>query len=253
MKCPKCGKDLTGNGNFCPNCGAEIDMDLLQKEEAIQNEKQTEDNKTLIRELKKKKDNEKKANFLVSLFGGIGSGICRFWKKGKLQKLITILLVLAILSLFRSCASNITGNTANSSAPTVDENNSNENTSPKEISQVEDENKTEEPNNDSTAPTETNSSDSVTSEELVDGMRPSFKEAVDSTEAFFDSYCEFMKKYEASDDTTSMLVDYTEFTAKYAAAMEKMDKLDDDANETELNYYINAMNRINAKLAEIAQ
>ena len=37
MKCPKCGKDLTGNGNFCPYCGAEIDMDLLQKEEAIQN------------------------------------------------------------------------------------------------------------------------------------------------------------------------------------------------------------------------
>ncbi len=37
---------------------------------------------------------------------------------------------------------------------------------------------------------------SATSDELVDGMRPEFKAAMDSYEEFYDDYCELMKKYE---------------------------------------------------------
>lgn len=37
--------------------------------------------------------------------------------------------------------------------------------------------------------------ESDTEEELVDGLRPEFKEAMDSYEAFYDEYCAFMKKY----------------------------------------------------------
>ena len=45
---------------------------------------------------------------------------------------------------------------------------------------------------------------------------------MDSYEAFFDEYVEFMKKYKDSDDPTSMLADYADYMAKYADAMEKL-------------------------------
>ncbi len=42
-----------------------------------------------------------------------------------------------------------------------------------------------------TAPQEENKNET----NLVNGMRPKFKEAMDSYEAFYDEYCTFMKKY----------------------------------------------------------
>lgn len=47
-------------------------------------------------------------------------------------------------------------------------------------------------------------------ENLVDGMRPEFKEAMDAYEAFFDDYCDFMKKFNESPDDLSLLGEYTE-------------------------------------------
>lgn len=42
---------------------------------------------------------------------------------------------------------------------------------------------------------DTESKDADENEELVDGMRPEFKEAMASYEAFYDEYCNIMKKY----------------------------------------------------------
>lgn len=109
-------------------------------------------------------------------------------------------------------------------------------------------------NNSNDKITTDNSTNSNTSaEELIDGMRPSFKEAMDSYEKFFDEYCEFMKKYSTSNDTTSMLSDYLSFLTRYAEVSTKMEKLgEEDLNTVELNYYLQVTERINKKLLEIA-
>ncbi len=89
--------------------------------------------------------------------------------------------------------------------------------------------------------------------ELVDGMRPEFKEAMDSYEAFFDEYCDFMKKYSESSDVTAMLGDYTDYMTKYADAMQKLGEIgEEELNNVELKYYTEVMGRINQKLIEVA-
>lgn len=90
---------------------------------------------------------------------------------------------------------------------------------------------------------------------LVDGMRPEFKESMDSYEAFFDEYIAFMKKYsENSNNAISMIGEYTKFMTKYTEAMEKMDAMEDEElNDVELSYYIEVTARINKKLLSIGQ
>ncbi|MBQ7004496.1 MAG: hypothetical protein IJN57_11130 [Oscillospiraceae bacterium] len=93
----------------------------------------------------------------------------------------------------------------------------------------------------------------TTENNLIDGMRPEFKEAMDSYEEFFDEYCEFMKKYSESDNVFGMLADYTAFMAEYAKAMEELEDLkNQEMNEAETAYYTEVMARINAKLLDVA-
>jgi len=90
-------------------------------------------------------------------------------------------------------------------------------------------------------------------ENLVDGMRPEFKEALDSYEDFFDEYCDFMKKFNESPDDLSLLGEYTEYLTQYSETMEKMDKLDDgEMNDAEMKYYLEVTTRINQKLIDAA-
>ena len=100
-----------------------------------------------------------------------------------------------------------------------------------------------------TEPTETTTS----SEEMVDGMRVSFKEAMDSYEAFYDEYVEFMKKYKESSDTTSMLDDYMDILNQANEFNSKMAEWDDgNMNDAELKYYLEVTSRVTQKLAEVA-
>lgn len=90
-------------------------------------------------------------------------------------------------------------------------------------------------------------------ENLVDGMRPGFKEALDSYEDFFDEYCDFMKKFNESPNDLSLLGEYTEYLTQYSETMEKMGELDDgEMNDAELKYYLEVTNRINQKLIDAA-
>lgn len=96
------------------------------------------------------------------------------------------------------------------------------------------------------------SSDSTITNES--GIRPEFKEAMDSYEEFFDEYCEFMKKYSEADDPTSMISDYTDYMTKYTDTMSKMSELgDSDLSTEELAYYTEVNARITQKLLEVAQ
>lgn len=90
--------------------------------------------------------------------------------------------------------------------------------------------------------------------ELTDEIRPEFKEAIDSYEAFFDEYCAFMKKYNSSSNPTSMIGDYMSFMSRYTETMSKLNEISNDSNKintAELIYYTEAMTRINQKLLEI--
>lgn len=103
------------------------------------------------------------------------------------------------------------------------------------------------PTTDSETPSET-----TTAREAVDGIRPEFKEAMDSYEAFMDEYVAFMRKYEDATDKMGMLTEYSDYLVKYAEAMEKIDKLDDQEWSTaETLYFTEVMTRVNKKLATI--
>lgn len=90
-------------------------------------------------------------------------------------------------------------------------------------------------------------------EDLVEGMRPEFKKALDSYEDFFDEYCDFMKKFNESPDDLSLIGEYTEYLTQYYETMDKMDKLDNgEMNDAETKYYIEVTTRINQKLIDVA-
>lgn len=99
------------------------------------------------------------------------------------------------------------------------------------------------------AESEESSSDAVTT-----GIRPEFKESVDSYESFMNEYVDFMKKYQDSNGSDpKMLADYATFLSKYADMTDKFDKLSDDETSTEEDvYYLQAQSRVLAKLSEIS-
>lgn len=87
-------------------------------------------------------------------------------------------------------------------------------------------------------------------EELADGMRPEFKEAMDSYEAFYDEYCEFMQQYAENASDVSLLAKYTEFLTKAGEMEEKFEAWEGDMNDAELKHYTEVQLRISQKLLE---
>lgn len=101
---------------------------------------------------------------------------------------------------------------------------------------------------------DTESKDADENEELVDGMRPEFKEAMDSYEAFYDEYCNIMKKYAENPSDMKLLADYTDMLTKAAEMAEKFDAWENsDMNSAELKYYLDVNNRVTKKLLEVAE
>ena len=91
-----------------------------------------------------------------------------------------------------------------------------------------------------------------TEADRVDGLDPEFKAAMDSYEAFFDEYVEFMIAYKASDDVVSMAGKYTAMMTEYLETMTALQEVDQEtlSNEEAL-YYAEVMLRINQKLLEV--
>lgn len=96
--------------------------------------------------------------------------------------------------------------------------------------------------------------ESNANEELVDGMRPEFKDAMDSYEAFYDEYCDILKKYTENPSDMKLLADYTDMLAKAAEMAEKFDAWEnDDLNSAELKYYLDVNNRVTQKLLDVVE
>ena len=87
------------------------------------------------------------------------------------------------------------------------------------------------------------------STEAPDGISPELKEFLDSYEAFFDEYIEFMKTYDDSD--AAALLKYASLMEKYYEFSEKAEEWDEkDMTDEESLYYFKVMNRVNEKLYE---
>ena len=76
-----------------------------------------------------------------------------------------------------------------------------------------------------------------------------FKATMDSYEAFFDEWIEFMTTYNAEGKPLSMLADYTQMMAQYTETMSKMDDIDETTLTPEQQqYFLEVQGRINEKL-----
>lgn len=124
-----------------------------------------------------------------------------------------------------------------------------------QITKSEEEDETEEEKDSKLSSEEKSEEKSDDSSELVDGMRPEFKKAMDSYEEFMDEYCEFMKKYEESDGASLELMDdYLDYMDKYADVMEDFEDWDDgEMNAAETEYYVDVQTRVSKKLIEVGE
>ena len=92
-------------------------------------------------------------------------------------------------------------------------------------------------------------------EEDVDqnGIRPEFQKSMESYEAFFDEYIEFLNAFKQDSTSLSMITKYAEFMAKYEKAMSEMDAInEDELTDAEDKLFLETQLRINNKLAEAA-
>ena len=87
-----------------------------------------------------------------------------------------------------------------------------------------------------------------------DSVTPSFKETMDSYEAFFDEYIAFMKRYKENPGDLNMLNEYSEYMSKYTDYMSKLSAVDTDAlSVADLAYYTEVHTRILKKMAETSE
>lgn len=105
---------------------------------------------------------------------------------------------------------------------------------------------------------ETVESEEVKTEEAIEvngntGIDADFKAAMDSYEAFYTEYCDFMKKYFENPTDLTLLLKYSDMLSE----AEKMDKTfaewdNGELNEEELKYYIEVNARVLEMLVDIA-
>ena len=77
---------------------------------------------------------------------------------------------------------------------------------------------------------------------------------MDSYEAFFDEYIEFMKEYKDADtdEIMGMMEDYVDYMTKYTETMNELEELEnEDMNSAEALYYAEVTSRISQKLLEV--
>ena len=108
-------------------------------------------------------------------------------------------------------------------------------------------------NQEATSSTE-QGADISTAVELVDGMRPQFKEAMDSYETYYDVYCDFMKRYKENPTDLNLIAEYSDMVSQLTEMNEKLEAWnEDEMNAAELEYYLAVSSRITQKLLEVAQ
>ena len=84
-------------------------------------------------------------------------------------------------------------------------------------------------------------------------ISPEFKETMDNYEAWFDHYCDVMKRYQEDSSDLELLSEMTDLLAEETTMLEEMENMDqDDMNAAELAYYLEVTARIEKNLLEVA-
>lgn len=93
----------------------------------------------------------------------------------------------------------------------------------------------------------------ITEETAVsDAIRPEFKAAMDSYEAFYEEYCEIMKKYMDNPMDLELLDEYSDVMSRATEVDAAFDAWDDGTmNEAEYEYYFEVFERVMEMLAGI--
>ena len=98
---------------------------------------------------------------------------------------------------------------------------------------------------------EASGSDDESSDEGL--ISPEFKETMDNYEAWFDHYCDVMKRYKEDSTNLELLSEMTDLLSEEATMLDEMENMDqDDMNTAELAYYLEVTARIEKKLLEVA-
>ena len=84
-------------------------------------------------------------------------------------------------------------------------------------------------------------------------LSPEFKKTMDDYEAWFDHYCDVMKRYEEDSSNLELLSEMTDLLTEETKMLEEMENMDQsEMNNEELAYYIEVTARIEKKLLEVA-
>ena len=103
-----------------------------------------------------------------------------------------------------------------------------------------------------TAPPSASKPKAKKSSASIAGIRPEFKEFLDTYEAFIDEYVAFMNSYTHNPLDTSLLLKYADFLDRYTDMNDMLDEIDEDElSDEELAYYIDFTARISKKMLDI--
>lgn len=89
--------------------------------------------------------------------------------------------------------------------------------------------------------------------DLVDGMRPEFKEFMDRYEEFYMDYFDFKERFNANPSDMKLLLEYAEMLKDVAEMTEALDKWKSDESMTtaELSYLLDVVNRVAQRTLEV--
>ena len=80
-----------------------------------------------------------------------------------------------------------------------------------------------------------------------------FKKTMDDYEAWFDHYCEVMKRYQEDPSDLELLSEMSELISEEATMLDEMENMDQsEMNTAELAYYLEVTARIEKNLLEVA-
>lgn len=104
-------------------------------------------------------------------------------------------------------------------------------------------------------PTEIKNEEQVpTDKKSTAEINAKLKAKLETYEAFFDKYVEFMKKFKSAEDTSGMLIEYADYMAKYAENILKLESINKkELTKEEREYYQEVFNRIMKKIKTINQ
>lgn len=228
MFCKNCGKEISDDTKFCPNCGAAVDGNDDVRWSGAGNIPDEGKNKTYGTDMQGKGQGKKKS------------------KKGLIIAAVVI-LALCLLVGISNMKKDGTSDTSDdyTEEETLSEKTESEEEEKNNTSDVEEDNEEEEPESQEPESSETAKDN--------DGVDPELKAFLDSYEAYMDEYIEFMKKYQSDpNNMVSMLKEYSEMMVKYADFAEKVDAYDTDKmSPADAKYYIEVTSRVTQKMMGI--